>query len=350
MSSSLLTAKQVSKFFPSGRTLWATKTFVQAVNQVSFEIQRGETFALVGESGCGKTTTGRLLLGLEVPTEGEILYQGHSLKDLRGQDLLEYRRRVQVIFQSSNASLNPRKTISQILFTALTVSKVLPATKRRIIYSRVASLLEDVGLHPAQAFMHRYPHELSGGQRQRVGIARALATEPDVIIADEPVSALDISVRAQILALLSKLQQQRNLSFVFISHDLAVVRSVAHRVGVMYLGRLIETGSVADIFERPLHPYTETLIRATPASHPRIARERQQIVVSGDIPSPVNIPSGCPFHPRCPIAQDICREQVPQLLEIAPQSHAACHFAEDRLHNKPATLLQQKGLNKHPSR
>jgi oligopeptide/dipeptide ABC transporter ATP-binding protein len=340
MNPPLLTARQVSKVFSSGRRLFGSSTFVPAVTDVSFEIQRGETFALVGESGCGKTTTGRLLLGLEVPTKGEILYQGHSLKDLRGNALSEYRRRVQVIFQSSNASLNPRKTVGQILLTALTVSRVLASTKKQLVTDRVASLLEDVGLHPAQAFINRYPHELSGGQRQRVGIARALATEPDVIVADEPVSALDISVRAQILTLLSQLQQQRNLSFVFISHDLAVVRSVAHRVGVMYLGRLIETGSVADIFERPLHPYTETLIKATPASHPRIARERKQVIAAGDIPSPVNIPSGCSFHPRCPIAQDNCRKHVPQLLEIAPESYAACHFAEDRLHNNPATSLQ----------
>lgn len=340
MRAPLLAASHVSKFFPAGRKLFDAKQFVQAVTDVSFDVQQGETFALVGESGCGKSTTARLLLGLEAPTEGGVLYQGRPLEGLKGSDLSEYRRRVQVVFQSSNASLNPRKTVGQILFTALTVSGIMSARKKRDVNSRIASLLEDVGLTPAATFLERYPHELSGGQRQRVGIARALATEPDVVVADEPVSALDISVRAQILALLARLQQERHLSFVFISHDLTVVRSIAHRVGVMYLGRLIEIGPVADVFERPLHPYTEALIGATPASHPRDAREREQVVVSGDVPSPVNIPPGCPFHPRCPIAQDVCRKQVPELLEVAPGVRAACHFAEDRLHNNPATSLR----------
>jgi oligopeptide/dipeptide ABC transporter ATP-binding protein len=339
MSAPLIAAERVSKHFPTGRRLFGAKRYVRAVTEVSFEVRRGETFALVGESGCGKSTTARLLLALELPTDGRVLYQGRPVAALKGDELAEFRRRVQVVFQSSNASLNPRKTIRQILYASLTVSGVLPPSKK-LIRERVKALLEDVGLTPPEAFLNRYPHELSGGQRQRVGIARALATEPDVVVADEPVSALDISVRAQILALLARLQEERRLSFVFISHDLAVVRAVAHRVGVMYLGRLIEVGPVKDVFERPLHPYSEVLIGATPASHPRIARERAQLVVSGDVPSPIDIPPGCPFHPRCPIARDICREKLPPLREVAPGVQAACHFAEDRLRNDPATSLK----------
>jgi oligopeptide/dipeptide ABC transporter ATP-binding protein len=340
MSETLLAASHLSKFFPMRRGVFGARRFLQAVNDVSFEIRRGETFALVGESGCGKSTTARLLLGLEQPSEGVVLYRGRPLGELEGGELAEYRRRVQVVFQSSNASLNPRKTVGQILMTALTISGVATEQRSHGANTQVMALLEDVGLSPAETFLSRYPHELSGGQRQRVGIARALATEPDVIVADEPVSALDISVRAQILALLARLQRERNLSFVFISHDLPVVRSVAHRIGVMYLGRLIESGSIDDVFERPLHPYTETLIRATPAAHPRIAREREELVVAGDVPSPVSIPPGCPFHTRCPIARDVCSVRIPELLEVAPGQRAACHFAENRLHDDPATSIR----------
>jgi oligopeptide/dipeptide ABC transporter ATP-binding protein len=340
MSVPLIAAERVSKHFPIGRRLFGAKRHLRAVTEVSFEVHEGETFALVGESGCGKSTTARLLLALEQPTEGRVLYRGRPVAALKGDELTAFRRRVQVVFQSSNASLNPRKTVGQILHTALTVSGVLPSNKTKLVRERVRALLTDVGLTPPEAFLSRYPHELSGGQRQRVGIARALATEPDVVVADEPVSALDISVRAQILALLARLQAERHLSFVFISHDLAVVRAVAHRVGVMYLGRLIEVGPVKDVFERPLHPYAEVLIGATPASHPRIARERAQLVVFGDVPSPVEIPPGCPFHPRCPIARDVCREKLLPLREVAPGVQAACHFAEDRLRNDPATSLR----------
>lgn len=343
MSTPLIAAERVSKYFPIGRRLFGAKRYLRAVSDVSFAVGEGETFALVGESGCGKSTTARLLLALELPTGGRVVYRGRPLTELKGEALAEYRRRVQVVFQSSSASLNPRKTVGQVLKTALTVSGALPASKKTLVQARIEALLVDVGLTPPEAFMDRYPHELSGGQRQRVGIARALATEPDVVVADEPVSALDISVRAQILALLAGLQRNRHLSFVFISHDLAVVRAVAHRVGVMYLGRLIEVGPVKEVFERPLHPYTEVLISATPASHPRIARERVQLVISGDVPSPINLPPGCPFHPRCPIARDVCRQELPPLREVTPGVQVACHFADQRLANDPATSLTGGG-------
>jgi oligopeptide/dipeptide ABC transporter ATP-binding protein len=335
MTPPLLEASGLEKLFSAGRRFFGSKKFVRAVNDVSFAIRAGETFALVGESGCGKSTTARLMLGLELPTSGMIRYKGKPLAELTARERANYRRRVQVVFQDSNASLNPRKTLGQILRTALTVSGSLPANAHQPILARTAALLEDVGLAPASAFLDRYPHELSGGQRQRVGIARALAPEPEIIIADEPVSALDISVRAQILSLLERIQRERGVAYLFISHDLAVVRSVAHRVGVMYLGRLTEVGPVQDVFERPVHPYTEVLINATPVPHPRLTRERERVIVSGDVPSPIDLPSGCPFHPRCPIAEASCREIIPELREVRPGLAVACHLAEERLTELP---------------
>jgi oligopeptide/dipeptide ABC transporter ATP-binding protein len=359
----LLRAEGLVKHFPTGRRLFGGRRVVHAVNGVDFEIARGETFALVGESGCGKTTTARMVLGLESLTAGTLRFGGRTLAEHTAPERARLRRRVQVVFQDSNASLNPRKTLGQILGTALVVSGAMRAGDRRGVRRRTLELLTDVGLTPAETFVDRLPHELSGGQRQRVGIARALAPEPELVIADEPVSALDISVRAQILTLLARLKAERGVTLLLISHDLAVVRNVADRVGVMYLGRIIETGAVGDVFARPVHPYTAALVDATPLPDPSPAvRERDHVDLRGDVPSPVRLPSGCAFNPRCPIAIERCRHDVPALLPIAGRAggagggaaavaaaaeaalatafpHAvACHRADERLAGLPLPL------------
>jgi peptide/nickel transport system ATP-binding protein len=295
---------------------------VRAVEDVSLGVAAGETVALVGESGSGKTTTGRMLAGLEVPTAGEVRFRDRPLGALTGAAWREYRMAVQMIFQDSQASLNPRKTLAQILDVALGARRV-PAARRS---DAAAELLREVGLEPVGTFLPRFPHQLSGGQRQRVNVARALATDPAVIVADEPVSALDLSVRAQILVLLQRLQRERGVAYLFISHDLAVVRSVARRVAVMYLGRLVEEGPTEAVFRRPAHPYTVALLSATPVPDPRAAQRRQRIILPGDIPSPLAPPPGCPFHPRCPIAQDVCRREFPPLVEVGEGQRALCHF------------------------
>lgn len=326
----LISVREVRKYFPWGRTFFGAKGWLRAVDGVSLDLYSGKTFALVGESGCGKSTIGRLILRLEAPTGGEIRYRGMPLDQLRGTAWGQFHRQVQAVFQDSYASLNPRKTIGQALVIALRHSGAV--TTRREALERAALLLENVGLAPAGAFLYRYPHELSGGQRQRVCVARALATNPEVIVADEPVSSLDISVQAQILDLLERLQNDRGIAYLFISHELNVVRSVAHQVGVMYLGRLVEMGTVEDVFHRPLHPYTEALIRATPVPNPRKARSRLRLVLQGDVPSPVQPPPGCPFHPRCPLTTPRCRSDAPEWEEVTLGHLVACHLAWDRLH------------------
>jgi oligopeptide/dipeptide ABC transporter ATP-binding protein len=297
---------------------------VHAVEDVTIGVEKGQTLALVGESGSGKTTTGRLLLGLESPTAGEVFFGGSPLLELNRDAFSQFRRTVQPVFQDSTASLNPRKTVAHTVGLGLEAAGVEERDRRR----EAVQLLEEVALVPARAFLGRFPHQLSGGQRQRVNIARALATSPRVVIADEPVSALDLSVRAQILLLMRRLQLERDLAYLFISHDLAVVRSIAHRVAVMYLGRIVEEGPAEDVFRRPCHPYTEALISATPVPDPRTKRTR--IILHGDIPSPLQLPSGCPFHPRCPVAQDICRTVFPPTVDVGGGHTAACHFASDR--------------------
>ena len=334
------------KHFPTGRSLFGRRRFVKAVNGVDLHVSPGETLALVGESGCGKTTTARVVLGLEQPTGGGLRYHGTPVESLDPEARARFRRRVQVVFQDSNASLNPRKTLREILTTALVVSGTIRSGERARLRERVAKLLDDVGLSPASSFLDRLPHELSGGQRQRVGIARALAPEPELVIADEPVSALDISVRAQVLELMARIQRERGVAFLLISHDLAVVRHVAARVAVMYLGRIIEEGPVDAVFGNPVHPYTAALVDATPLPDPRPeVRGRGHLDISGDVPSPIDLPSGCAFHPRCPIAVAHCRTAVPLLeapsagradpaADVAahPGAHrVACHRADERV-------------------
>ncbi len=294
---------------------------VRAVDNVSFQVLKGETLAVVGESGCGKSTLGRLLLRLIEPSEGQVRLDGTDLTCLSKPALRQMRARMQMVFQDPFGSLSPRRTVAQIITEPMeSFGLVRGRSQRR---ERVAELLAQVGL-PA-AYMDRRPRQFSGGQRQRIGIARAISVDPAFIVADEPVSALDVSVQAQIINLLQDLQEQKNFSFLFIAHDLAVVRHIAHRVAVMYLGRIVELGPKEQIYSAPQHPYTEALLSAAP--HPDPDRPHARIVLQGDVPSPSNVPSGCAFHGRCPIAQAICAVERPPLVEVAPGQSAACHFA-----------------------
>jgi oligopeptide/dipeptide ABC transporter ATP-binding protein len=293
---------------------------VKAVDDVSFVIHRGETLGLVGESGCGKTTTGRAVLQLERPTSGQVLFEGRDLVSLPEAELRSVRRHIQVIFQDPFSSLNPRMTVGQIIAEPLAVHRIVPERAARP--ARVKELLRQAGLLSTMA--DRYPHELSGGQRQRVGIARALAMEPSLIICDEPVSALDVSIQAQIINLLEELQSALGLTYLFIAHDLSVVRHISDRVAVMYLGKIAEITDRTSLYEDPLHPYTKALLSAVPIPDPAIEAQREHTVLGGEVPSPLHPPSGCVFHPRCPIAIEECRASVPELREVKPGHFAAC--------------------------
>ncbi|HEV8311310.1 MAG TPA: dipeptide ABC transporter ATP-binding protein [Methylomirabilota bacterium] len=320
----LLEVRDLVKHFPIGGGLFGgPRALIRAVDGVSFAIRRGETLGLVGESGCGKTTTGRCILQLERPTSGAVVFEGRELSGLGPAELRRVRRRLQVIFQDPYSSLNPRMTVGQILAEPLAVHRIVTDPAARA--ARVRALLSHVGLLPQHA--DRYPHQLSGGQRQRVGIARALAMEPSLIVCDEPVSALDVSIQAQIINLLEDLQAEFGLTYLFIAHDLSVVRHISDRVAVMYLGKIVELADRKALYDDPLHPYTRALLAAVPIPDPVLEAQRERLVLRGEVPSPLNPPSGCVFHPRCPIAIDRCRAVLPELREIKPGHWAACILA-----------------------
>jgi peptide/nickel transport system ATP-binding protein/oligopeptide transport system ATP-binding protein len=317
----LLEVNNLKKHFPiKGGILRRTVATVKAVDGVSFSVRRGETLGLVGESGCGKTTTGRTVLRLEEATAGEVVFEGKDVLKAGGRQLKALRRDMQIVFQDPYASLDPRLTVGESIAEGLEIHGIGTANERR---ERVREVLGRVGLHAGQA--NRFPHEFSGGQRQRIGIARALIMEPKLIVCDEPVSALDVSIQSQVLNLLKNLQREFGLTYLFIAHNLAVVEHISDRVGVMYLGKMVELSSRDDLFREPLHPYTKALISAIPNPDPTQRRER--IVLQGDVPSPINPPAGCRFHPRCWIARPICSEQEPPLEEKRKGHFAACHFA-----------------------
>lgn len=320
---SLLEVKHLKVHFPVGHGVFSRRRdYVKAVDDVSLTIAPGETLGLVGESGCGKTTLGRAIVRLLKPTSGNVLLEGEDLTAMKGARLRSYRRKLQIIFQDPYSSLNPRQRVGDIIGEALDIHKLVPDREAR--RRRVDELLVAVGLDGSHA--DRYPHEFSGGQRQRIGIARALAVEPELIVCDEPVSALDVSVQAQIVNLLQDLQQQRGIAYLFIAHDLAVVEHISRRVAVMYLGRIVEQAEAKELICEPLHPYTQALISAVPVLDPDA--KRQRVVLPGDVPSPIHPPAGCPFHPRCPLAEARCRTEVPALREVASGHWTACHLVK----------------------
>ena len=317
----LLEARGLKKYFPVTKGILLTKVtaWIKAVDGVSFEVRQGETLGVVGESGCGKTTTGKMLLMLEQPTEGSILFQGQDISSAGATERKDYRSSVQAVFQDPWSSLNPRMRVKHIIAEPMVINWRLT---RKELRERVEKLLIDVGLNPYHANL--YPHEFSGGQRQRLAIARALSLNPQLIVLDEPVSALDVSIRAQIMNLLKALQGEYNVSYVLIAHNLATIRYMSHWVAVMYLGKIVEFGEVKELFNNPLHPYTKALMSAALPSHPDI--QRDEIILSGEVPSPLYPPSGCHFHPRCPWAFDRCSIEEPVLREVAPNHMASCHL------------------------
>ncbi len=322
----LVDVRDLKMHFPltQGIILQRVIGYVRAVDGVSFSIERGQTLGLVGESGSGKTTIGRTIVRLYKPTAGQIMFGNKDLAEMEGEELRQARRRVQMVFQDPFASLNPRYTIGSLIAEPMYIYKVASSAEIR---ERTTELLRVVGLRPE--FIDRYPHEFSGGQRQRIAVARALSINPEFVIADEPVSALDVSIRAQVLNLLQRLQKQFNLTYLFVSHDLSVVRHVADRIAVMYLGKIVELADRDELYAAPKHPYTKALLSAVPIPDPQIEKKRQRIILSGDLPSPINIPTGCRFHTRCPMAQDICRQVEPVYEAKEGREHyAACHFSE----------------------
>jgi len=323
-NNTLLDVRDLKKHFPIVRGLIRRQVgAVKAVDGVTFAIRRGETFGLVGESGCGKSTTGRVILQLYRPTAGKVTFDGKELTELKGEEIRRLRPRMQMIFQDPYASLNPRLTVGQLVSEPLVIHLQMNRGQRT---ERVHQLLELVGLNPK--FDQRYPHEFSGGQRQRIGVARALALNPEFIVCDEPISALDVSVQAQVVNLLEDLQEKLELTYLFIAHDLSMVRHISTRVAVMYLGRLMELAPREELYENPLHPYTQALLSAVPVPDPVIEAQRKRVILEGDVPSPADPPPGCVFNTRCPLAVDICRTEIPAWREVLPGHYAACHLVE----------------------
>ena len=319
----LVRVENLTKHFPITQGIVVQRQIgaVKAVDNVSFDIREGETLGLVGESGCGKSTTGRTILQLYRPTSGKVYYQDQDLTTLKGEELRRMRRNMQIIFQDPYASLNPRLTVGDIIGEPLEVHRVEKSKKKR--QERVQELLRLVGLNPY--FINRYPHEFSGGQRQRIGVARALALQPKFIICDEPISALDVSIQAQVVNLLEELQDEFGLTYLFIAHDLSMVRYISDRTAVMYLGKIVELAEREELYSHPLHPYTQALLSAVPVPDPVVERTRQRIILTGDVPSPANPPSGCNFHPRCPLHEE-CQEEEPEWQEVSPGHWVACHL------------------------
>ena len=326
MSDKLLQVEHLKQYFPAGG-MGKNRKFVKAVDDVSFFVNRGETLGLVGESGCGKTTTGRSILRLYEPTGGKITFDGNVILDVENKvkvDMLPYRQKMQMVFQDPYASLDPRMTVGDIVGEAIDIHKLAANKKER--HDRIISMLEKVGLNSEHA--NRYPHEFSGGQRQRVGIARALAVNPQFIVCDEPISALDVSIQAQVVNMFKELQEQMGLTYLFIAHDLSVVKHISDRIGVMYLGKMVELADSYELVARSLHPYTKSLISAIPIADPIKARASKRIVLQGDVPSPLNPPTGCRFRTRCPYADECCAQKEPEWREVEKGHYVACHHVE----------------------
>ena len=326
MSDELLQVEHLKQYFPAGG-MGKNRKFVKAVDDVSFFVNRGETLGLVGESGCGKTTTGRSILRLYEPTGGKITFDGNVILDVENKvkvDMLPYRQKMQMVFQDPYASLDPRMTVGDIVGEAIDIHKLAANKKER--HDRIISMLEKVGLNSEHA--NRYPHEFSGGQRQRVGIARALAVNPQFIVCDEPISALDVSIQAQVVNMFEELQEQMGLTYLFIAHDLSVVKHISDRIGVMYLGKMVELADSYELVARSLHPYTKSLISAIPIADPIKARASKRIVLQGDVPSPLNPPTGCRFRTRCPYADECCAQKEPEWREVEKGHYVACHHVE----------------------
>ena len=326
MTEPILKLEGLKKHFntTTGGAFNKQKAVLKAVDGIDLEVAPGETIGLVGESGCGKTTAGRTILKLYEPTEGKIIFDGEDITNLSAAKMKPYRRQMQMIFQDPYASLNPRQTVGTIIANMFDIQGITPPGG---VENEVRGLMERVGLNPEH--INRYPHEFSGGQRQRIGVARAIALKPKLIVADEPVSALDVSIQAQVVNLLEDLQNEFNLSYIFVAHDLSVVQHISDRVVVMYLGKVMEQADKVDLFNKPRHPYTKALLSAVPVADPIEGRKRERIMLQGDLPSPINPPSGCVFNTRCWKATDKCRTEVPQLLEISPKHKVACHFPEN---------------------
>ena len=323
----LLEIKDLKKHFAVKNSGFGKKQTVKAVDGVTLDIYKGETLGLVGESGCGKTTTGRTIIRLYEPTSGTIIYDGKTIFDSEkhiAEKMLPYRRKMQIIFQDPSASLDPRMTVGEIVGEALDIHKLYSSKAERT--EKIDHLLDAVGLNTEHA--NRFPHEFSGGQQQRIGIARALAVEPEFIVCDEPISALDVSIQSQVVNMLEDLQDQLGLTYLFIAHDISVVRHISDRIGVMYLGNLVELADSYELYKNPIHPYTKTLMSAVPIPDPEVTRARERLILEGDIPSPINPPSGCKFHTRCPFATERCSQEAPEFKEYGSGHFAACHLLE----------------------